>query len=201
MAETNGVPAPASSATINHLTSYPVVSDGIEYFKTHPIGQNAIAYSTAGYDRIVKPFSPYIAKANGFVSPYAHKADSLADSGLTKLDGYFPIVKEPTDTLKGKVTETVGYPRKKAGEVVAYGQGFASEQKDYVVKVYSSEHSKFGEKGVVPAAKAGVTTSIILTAQVVSWLCEYLVVKTDQAKEDASEKVEEAKEVVNEKTS
>src|SRR4051794_6967639 len=106
-----------SSAFINHLHSLPVVNDGVSYFKDHPLGQKSIAISNSAYDTLIKPFTPYIAKANGYASPYVSKADSLADSGLGKVEARFPIVKEPTDTIKGKISQTVSYPRKKASDI------------------------------------------------------------------------------------
>lgn len=189
---TEEMPSLSSSAFISHLNSYPLVNDSVSYVKGHPIGQKSIALSTSAYDTLIKPFSPYIAKANGYAHPYISKVDGLADSGLGKAEVYFPIVKEPTDKIKGRITDTVYYPQRKASDVYAFGTGFATEQKDHVFKVYSDEYNKMAgdQKGLVPAAKAGITTTILLSSQFVEWFANYL-----------SGKKQEAKEVVDEKTS
>jgi len=190
----NGTPSPQSSAFISHLGSYPVVNDGVDYVKGTPLGQKAINTSQVAYDRLVKPFSPYIAKANEYAGPYVAKADNLADSGLSQVDARFPIVKESTETIKGKVNDTVAYPRKRASDFVAFGTGFAQEQKDYVIKVYFDEYQKMGgetkQKGVVPAAKALVSTNLVLSAQLISWLATYFTQKKEQTKEVVDEKTQ-----------
>lgn len=187
---TNGEPSPASSAFVSHLASYPAVDDSVSYIKSTQLGQRGIAASNTAFDQFVKPLSPYIAKANGYASPYVHKVDELADSGLGYIDSKFPIVKEPTDTIKEKVQSTVGYPMKKTSDIVAFGAGFAHESKDYLFKVYSDEYSKMGgekQAGVVPAAKASVTTSLIISTQLINWLISIVLAKKEQAKEKKPE--------------
>lgn len=186
----NGVaPAPSeSSAFINHLHSLPVVHDGVTYFKSHPIGQKSIAASSSAYDIFVKPFSPYIAKANGYASPYVSKADKYADSGLGHVEQRFPIVKEPTDKLKGRLHDTVQYPRKKASDIFTLGSGYILDQKDYVTKVYTSEYNKAGGEGIVAAAKASVTTTLGISTQFVGWLSTFLVTKKEEAEKKVDEK-------------
>jgi len=188
MSANGEIPSPSSSAFINHLGSYPIVSDSVSYFKEHPLGKKSIAVSNTAYDKIIKPFTPYIVKVNHYASPYVSKCDSMADSGLGRLEARLPIVKEPTDQLKDRITSTVGYPKKAASGVLSFG----NEKKDYVLKVYSDEYSKMGgdPKGlsVVPAAKAGVTTTIIVSANLMEWVGGILAGKKEQAKEVVEEK-------------
>jgi len=199
---TNGIPSPASSAFVNHLASYPAVDDSVSYIKSTQIGQKGIAASNQAYDQIVKPLEPYIAKANGYASPYVAKVDELADSGLGFIDSRFPIVKEPTDSIKEKVQTTVGYPMKKTSDMVAFGAGFANESKDYVFKVYSDEYSKMGggkQAGVVPAAKASISTSLIISTQLIQWVIKFVIAKKEEAKEQAMEKKPEVEAKIQEK--
>jgi len=188
MSANGDIPSPSSSAFISHLGSYPIVSDSVSYFKEHPLGKKSIAVSNTAYERIVKPFKPYIVKVNHYASPYVSKADSIADQGLGHLEAHLPIVKEPTDQLKGRITSTVSYPKKAASDILKLG----NEKKDYVLKVYSNEYSKMrgDQKGlsVVPAAKAGVTTTIIVSANLMEWFGGILAGKKQQAKEVVDEK-------------
>jgi len=180
----------ANSAFINHLGQIPAVNDGVTYFKDHPLGQKSIALSNSAFDTFVKPLSPYIAKANGYASPYVHKADELADSGLGRVEERFPIIKEPTDKIKATITEKVTYPQKRAADVYASGSAYAFEQKDYVLKVYSDEYRKIGDEGYIPMAKASVITSIILSTQLYGWLTAYLTSKKEETKEVVDEKTQ-----------
>ena len=84
----------ASSQFIDHLTSYPVVSDGIETFKSNPYGKKSLELADSAYSRFGKPVEPYLETPKQYAAPYAKKADELADSGLSQIETRFPIVKE-----------------------------------------------------------------------------------------------------------
>ncbi|KAL7273555.1 hypothetical protein RUND412_003587 [Rhizina undulata] len=179
-------PSSPTYKSLDHLKSFPIVSDSIKTFESHPLGQRSISLSHTAYSTFIAPLSPYLSKA----APYVTRADELADGGLVKIETRFPIVKEPTETIKNKVNETIGYPRKLVGEVYVRGTDFAKEKKEYVFKVYEDEVSKEGNKnGYIPMAKAGVTAGYVVSADLMNALASYLGSK----KEDAKEKVKEKK--------
>jgi len=184
--ETNGE-TQAHSVFFSHLGSLPVVSDGVTYFKGHPVGQKSISISQSVYDTFVKPFSPYIAKANTYAGPYVVKADQIADSGLAKLEERVPIVKEPTEKLKERLTSFTAYST--AQEAIAFG----NQKKDYALKVYNDEYSKSsnGQKSLISAAKASVTTTFILSSQTVGWFAAFLTTKKEQTEEIVNDKTSE----------
>ncbi|KAJ6257103.1 hypothetical protein Dda_7988 [Drechslerella dactyloides] len=180
---TNGETQP-HSVFFSHLGSLPVVSDGVTYFKGHPVGQRSISISQSVFDTFVKPFTPYFAKANVYAGPYVSKADHLADSGLVKLEERIPLVKEPTEKLKERLTSTSAF------HVAQDALAFGNEKKDYALKVYSDEYNKMsgGQGGLLPAAKASVSATYILSTQTIGWLTTYLVVKKKEAEEVVAEK-------------
>jgi len=181
---TNGETTAYSSAFINHLDTYPAIHDGVSYLKDTQYGQKSLSYSQSAYDTLIKPLSPYIAKAQPYAEPYVAKADQLGASALDQLDSRLPIVKEPTDRLKERITASPIYT--KASDYIS----FVYTEKDYAYKVYSDEYAKAGEgkDGYLFAAKAAVTTSIILTANAVSWLTSFLITKKEEVKEVVEEK-------------
>jgi len=162
------------SKSITHLKSFPVVSDSISVIQAHPIGQRSISISTTAYDKFVKPFSPYIVKANDLASPYVAKADDIADHGIGKVEEKFPILKEPTENLTGKVTETVLPMKQYAIGLYGHGLELANQRKEYVANLYHEELTKDGGKGYLPAAKAGLTTTLVIAADGLQWVVDHL---------------------------
>ena len=69
-----------SSHFLNHLSSYPVVSDGIEAYKTNPYGKKSLELADNAYNRFGKPVQPYLETPYNYAKPYVAKADELADS-------------------------------------------------------------------------------------------------------------------------
>jgi len=159
---------------VNHLKSYPVVSDSLSAVQKHPIGQRSISITSTAYDRFFKPFTPYFIKVNEYASPYVTKADDIADQGLGKVEAKFPILKEPTENVKSKVTEQLQSPKKIAGDLYGTSLTIANEKKEYVFKVYQDELAKEGSKGYLPAAKAGLTTTFVVAADSLQWLVDTL---------------------------
>lgn len=111
------------------------------------------------------------------VSPYVAKADSLADSSLKKVDQKFPIVKEDTDKIKGTAVDMAFFPLRKA-----------TEGKDYVFKTYNNQYKKCGGQGLITTGKASVSTSFVVTSDVLAWISSYLGAKKEQTKEKVNEK-------------
>ncbi|SLM34259.1 MAGE protein [Lasallia pustulata] len=177
------------SEFINHLASYPVVSDSINTFKSNPYGQKSIDIADASYNSFVKPVLPYAKGPYGYVKPYVTKADQVASSGLTKVDETFPIVKEDTQKIKSTVFDYALYPFKLAGE-----------SKDYVFKTYDSEYKKCGGDGLISGGKAMITTSLVVTSDSLAWLSSFLGQKKEQTKDVAQEKSGQANAYMQEKS-
>jgi hypothetical protein len=95
------------------------------------------------------------------------------------VDSRFPIVKQPTDKIKNTVSGYATMPLRMAGD-----------SKDYIYNVYSNEYRKAGgdKGGLVARGKAGVTTSLVVTSDLLSWLGSYLGQKKEQAKDAANDK-------------
>ncbi|KAJ5123330.1 hypothetical protein N7448_009427 [Penicillium atrosanguineum] len=166
------------SQFLNHLTSYPVVSDSISVFKGNPYGAKSLEFADHGYDRLAKPVLPYFATPFSYVAPYLERADSLGDKGLSSIDTRFPIIREDTQKIRGTIYNTAGYPVRVAGDV-----------KHHVFDVYGTEYKKCGGDGLVASGKAVITTSLMLSQESLAWISTFL-----------QKSKEEVKEVIHEKT-
>lgn len=172
--------------SLDHLASYPIISDSISTFKTYPLGQRSIDITHSAYCTFIAPLSPYLSKA----APYVTRADELAETGLGKIEERFPIVKEPTENIKNTVVDTIGYPRRLVGEVYVRGSDLAKDTKEYVFSIYGDELAKqdSAEKGgYIPRAKAGVTTGFVVSTELMTAIAAYLGNKKDQAKVEVDE--------------
>jgi len=176
MAEQNAEPGTQIPFTkvISHLNTFPVFTDTLSALQQHPVGQRSISITSTAYDKFLRPFSPYFVKVNQYASPYVTKADDIADLGLGKVEAKFPILKEPTENVKSKVTEQLQSPKKIAGDLYGTGLTIASEKKEYVLRVYQDELAKEGSKGYLPAAKAGLTASLVVAADSIQWIVDTL---------------------------
>lgn len=177
-----------------HITGYPVVSDSIDAFKSNPYGQKSIEITDTAYANLVKPTFPYLKTPASYVKPYAAKADELGDSLLSKFDEKLPIVKKETSEIKKDVIDLAQWPFK-----------LADEQKDYVLKTYSSEYKKCGGDGVVAGTKALVSSSFIITSDWFAFFASLLQRKTNEAKDAfnnadkvVAEKIQQARETATE---
>lgn len=166
-----------NESLIQHLTSYPLVSDSITTFKSNAYGKKSISLADQGYNQLIAPFIPYAQRPYGYVKPYVEKADSIADGGLSKVDSTFPIVKEDTQKLKGSVLELAYFPLRVAGD-----------SKDYVLSTYSNEYEKCGGRGYISGGRALITTGLVVTSESLSWLSSFLTQKSKQTKEVVKEK-------------
>jgi len=118
----------SSSKFLSHVTSYPVVNDGIETFKQNPYGKKSLELANDTYRKYGKPVEPYLETPYNYARPYVAKADELAASGLGHVDTHFPIVKEDTHTVVDTAMGYVFWPFKLAGD-----------GRDYVLKTWSGE--------------------------------------------------------------
>jgi len=167
----------SSSKVLNHITSYPVVSDSISTFKSNPYGQKSLDIAENGYKSIVAPVASHLQGPYGYVKPYVEKADSLADNGLNQVDKKFPIVTQDTESIKDTVLDVALTPLR-----------IAVETKNYVFGTYENEYKKCGGDGLIAGGKALITTGLIVTSDTLTWVSDYLTAKKEEAKEVAREK-------------
>lgn len=173
----------SSSQFVSHVASYPVVSDSIDLIENNPYGKKGIELANEGYNKVLAPVMPYAQRPYGYIAPYVQKADQLADGGLTKVDGTFPIVKQDTEKIKGTILDLILLPL-----------SIANQSKDYVFSTYGNEYKKCGGNGYIAGGKAVITTGLVVTSDSLAWLADYLNQKKEQAKEVAKEKKDAAKE-------
>lgn len=162
---------------LQHLTSYPLVSDSITVVKENPYGAKSIDFTNAGYTKFVKPTLPYFQTPAAYAKPYVAKADELGDKFLSKFDEKVPIVKSETKELKGTLFSYAHWPLEKAGET-----------KDWALSTYSEEYKKIGGESYVTSGKAVITTSLVLTSDVLKYVSSFLQSKKEEAKEVVQEK-------------
>ncbi|KAI0401202.1 hypothetical protein F4802DRAFT_440451 [Xylaria palmicola] len=178
--QVNGETHP-SSATLSHITGYPVVTDGIAYFKKNPYGQRSIELSDSAYQTFAKPILPYFSKPYQYVSPYVQKADAMGDDALCKIDERLPALKKPTDELVSEGKAFIYFPVRKG-----------METKGYVVDVYNSEYKKVGGDGLVTSGKALISTGLVVTSEALTWVGDILRAGKVRAKEAGQEVPQQA---------
>jgi hypothetical protein len=145
--------------SVSHLQSYPLISDITASFTSSSICQRATNLSSAVYDRFITPISRVV-----------QSADDFADANLTHLDSRFPVVKEVSaEDVKGMI----GYPRKLIAEEIVKGSDYAHEKQEWVLHVYESQVDE--RKGLVVKLKAGVTTGLVVSADVMLEVADILV--------------------------
>jgi len=171
------------SSFLSHVQSYPMVSDAISTFKSNPYGAKSIDLTNASYAKFVKPAFPYLQTPASYAKPYIAKADQIGDSLLSKVDEKIPVVKSETSEVKSKIFDVAGWPMAKVGE-----------SKDYLLSKYTDEYKKCGGDGIVAGGKAVITSSLVISSDVLNWLSSFLAAKKAQAKELAQEKSQEVKE-------
>ncbi|KAL4911549.1 hypothetical protein BDW74DRAFT_164985 [Aspergillus multicolor] len=161
----------AQSQFLEHLTSYPVVSDSITYYKGNKYGAKSLEFADHGYD-IAKPYLAYLSKPYGYFAPYVTRADSLGDKGLYKVDATFPIIKEDTKTLKSTIYDTAYLPLRLVGDA-----------KSHVFSTYGDEYKKCGGDGIIASGKAIITTSLVLSQESLGFISSLLQKKKAQVKD------------------
>lgn len=165
---------------LQHLQSYPLISDSLEVYKTNPYGAKSLSIAHTAYDRFATPFLPYLQTPYSYLHPYISRADELGDAGLGKVDSTFPIVKEDTGKLKETVTDYAFFPLRLAG------QG-----KEYVFGTFNDEYNKTkGDGGIVKLVKAGISTELKMGVDGYNFVMGYL----KKGKEEGSKKVDQIKE-------
>ncbi|KAF9885496.1 hypothetical protein FE257_012823 [Aspergillus nanangensis] len=163
---------------LDHLTSYPIVSDSIVVFKQNKYGAKSLHYADQGFG-YAKPFLPYFEKPYDYVSPYLARVDNFGEQGLTKIDSRFPIVREDTEKLKDTLYDGANYPVRLVGDV-----------RSHVFDLYGSEYTKVGGNGYVTSGKAALSTTLTLSQEVLGYLGSFLYVQKEHLKDAVADKNE-----------
>lgn len=160
-----------------HLNSYPVINDSIKTLKNNRYGAKGIDLTHAGYAKLVEPTLPYLKGPYSYLAPYVSKADELGDKSLSKIEEKVPIVKSETQEIRQTAFDFALWPLETAGNT-----------KDYVLKTYGQEYKKCGGDGVIAGGKAAITSSLVISADFLSWVSSLLKAKKDEARETVKEK-------------
>ncbi|KAL7937741.1 hypothetical protein V8C35DRAFT_277217 [Trichoderma chlorosporum] len=167
-----------NSAFLQHLLSYPLVSDGIHTVTSNEYAQRSIKLGDSAYRTFAAPVLPYFSKPYGIISPYFQRADSFGDKTLDRIDERFPVVKKPTGDLYNETRGLILLP---------YQKGL--EGKEHVFKIYASELKKLEQEGVVAQGKAAVSTAFVVSNETLAWLSSLVAVKKADATEATKEKI------------
>lgn len=184
----------ASSKFLSHLNSYPVVSDGVETFKSNPYGKKSIDLADSAYQRFGKPVEPYLETPYSYAKPYVAKADELASSGLGKVETHFPIVKQDTTTIVDKGKSIVWYPFK-----------LADDGKTYLVQTWQDEYKKTASHksrgdGLPTLILALISFQLKLASDFFQLIADFLGPKYEEGKSKAHDYVQQAQETADEYT-
>ncbi|KAI0136877.1 hypothetical protein BJ170DRAFT_677746 [Xylariales sp. AK1849] len=174
-ARVNGETHP-SSATLQHIRGYPVVSDALSTFKSNPYGQKSIELGDSAYQTFAAPVIPFLSKPYGYVYPYVKKADHFGAGALSKVDEKLPILKTPTKELYANTKQIVFLPVVKGKQTT-----------DHLFSVYNSEFKKVGGDGVVTYGKAFISTGLVVTTETLNWIGSFLRSSKNKAKEAGNE--------------
>ncbi|KAH6653396.1 hypothetical protein BKA67DRAFT_319703 [Truncatella angustata] len=156
-AQVNGEPHP-SSATLTHITSYPVVHHALSHYKSNPYGKKSLELGDSAYQTFAKPIVPYLAKPYEYISPYVKNADSFGAGALTKIDEKILILKESTESIQAKGKQVVFHPIVKIKEIT-----------DHLFSVYNSEVKQVAGHGFVATNKALISTGLVLATEALNW--------------------------------
>ena len=154
-----------------------MVHDSITTFKKNPYGAKGIDLTNATYAKFVAPTLPYFKGPYSYVAPYVSKADEMGDIGLSRIEEKVPIVKSETEELKRTAFDFAHWPLDKIGS-----------GKDYVFSTYGDEYRKCGGDGLIAGSKAAITSSLVMSADLLSWVSSLLKAKKEEARETVKEK-------------
>lgn len=166
-----------SSQFFSHLSSYPFVHDSLATFKNNPYGARGIDLTNATYAKFVAPTLPYFKGPYSYVAPYVSKADELGDKSLSKIEERVPIVKSETKEIKQTAFKVAHWP------FAVVGSG-----KDYLLSTYGDEYKKCGGDGLIAGSKAAITSSLVISADVLSWVSSLLKAKKEETRDTIKEK-------------
>ncbi len=102
-----------------------------------------------------------------YIQPYAVHLDSLAEGGLSKVEGSFPLITEDVGTitgaLKGMASDVAWMPFRRA--MRAY---------DYVSSSYCREHKRCGGRGIIAGGTAIMTFQLAVAGDALAMLSSLL---------------------------
>lgn len=171
------------SKTLSHISSYPIVTDLIKTYNSNPYGQKSVNLANNAYDSFAKPVLPYFQGPFSWFAPYLSKADEFGETGLSKVDSTFPIIKEDTEKVKSTVLDYAFFPLR-----------VAASGKDYVFTTYNDEYKKVGGQGYFTSAKAMISTELKVASDILHYGAEWLGPKKEQAKSQFEELKKKAEE-------
>ncbi len=118
-----------------------------------------------GHSTIVAPAlasTPY-----QYIQPYAVHLDSLAEGGLSKVEGSFPLITEDVGTitgaLKGMASDVAWMPFRRVMQ--AY---------NYVSSSYCREHERCGGRGIIAGGTAILTFQLAVAGDTLAMLSTVL---------------------------
>jgi hypothetical protein len=162
-----------------HLTSYPIVDDGIHTFKSNQYGQKSIEIGDSVYRTLASRLNFLLARPYEYVAPYVERADHLGAQTLERVDEQFPAVKKPTAELYNDTKALILLPLHKG-----------LEGKDHVLNVYANEYKKAGEdKSLITSGKAAIAAALIVTGDSINWVSSWLKAQKADKAEALNEKV------------
>lgn len=174
-----------SSVFLEHLTSYPLISDSISTYKSHPYGEKSLSLTHNTLLSLSRTLSPFLSTPFAYLSPYLHRADTLGDSTLSSLESRFPAVKKPT----GEIVED-------GKKIVFAPLRIGNEGREYLVREYRGQVQKAGE-GIgersgewVKWPVAAIATGVVVAKGVVGWVGNWLGDRSKDVKEIKDEKVQ-----------
>lgn len=176
--QVNGDVTSSQSAFIQHLLTYPLISDSVHTVAANEYAQRSFKLGDSVYQTFAAPLLPWVAKPYGLVFPYVQKADSIGDKTLDRVDERFPIVKKPTGELYNETRELILLP---------YQKGL--EGKEHVFSVYAAEYKKSEQQGLVAQGKAAVTTAVVVSNETLTWISNFVSAKRAEATEYTKEKI------------
>lgn len=173
-----------SSQFLDHLTSLPAVSDGIETFKTNPYGKKSLEVTNDAYSRFGKPVEPYLKTPYSYAEPYIQKADELADSGLSHVENHFPIITKDTKTIIETTKSYVFAPLR------------------YVTNTYGDEYVKTAKyngrgEGMYTRVLAIISTEMKIASDFFAKVSEVLGPKYEDSKQKVAEYADKVKDAAD----
>lgn len=179
-----------------HVTSYPLVSDLLQFYQNNSLGAKSIQAIHSIYHTFAEPVVPYLQTPYSIAHPYLQRADSFGDESLTTIDNHFPALKSTNyEKLKSGAVSVAYYPFEVAGKT-----------KNYVFTTYEDESKKVGGEGVVAFGKSVVSTELRIVSEAMQATAEFIKPKKDaleekyeEAKKAGSQQAHRAKKVAQDK--
>jgi len=177
-----------NSKVLSHLQSYPVVNDTVSYCCNTPYGAKSLSLLSRTYNSFIAPLHPYLATPYSYVSPYLTHADELGDTGLSRVESRFPIVKEDTTKLKATITDYVSDVALTPVKLVGQGKDLANQGKEYVLGTWEDEYQKVGgDTGIVKSVRALISTELRIGSEGYKYVSDVLA-RRKAAQEQTAEK-------------